>query len=471
MLLECPSVRLPVILILLAAVPLAQADVIVLKNGKRIVVDTAREQNGRVQYEVGDNSFAISMALVDRIETGLGTPVGRSNAPPPQFTPSETIEVSPDLSNKLIHDGKVDIEVLAALDRSPDQETAASGYFRAAKFEQEHGNPDKAVRYYGLALGHMPNSNIILDHYASALIQMGRGEEAVSLAERSTRITPDSGDGWMVLGFAYYAADRDEDAIEAWKKSEEIRPDATVKKYLAKARKDAQTQANFQQRDSGHFTLRYEGHRVPDALSNSILQTLEAHYDTLAEQFNVSPRTIPVILYTEQEFVDVTQSPSWTGAVNDGKIRMPISGITMMTPELSRILRHELSHTFINQVSHGKCPQWLHEGIAQVLEGRTTAPFGKTLSRLYADDHEVPMYMLEGSFMTLGKDEAAVAYVQSLAVTEFIRDTYGMDDLRSILQKIGEGTSTEAAIRTTLHSGYSQLEQDVARYLANRYGT
>src|SRR5512142_3249333 len=122
MLLECPSVRLSVILILLAAVPLAQADVIVLKNGKRIVVDTAREQNGRVQYEVGDNSFAISMALVDRIETGVGTPTSRSQIAPPQFTPNETISVSSDLSNRLIHDGKVDIEVLAELDRSPDQE-------------------------------------------------------------------------------------------------------------------------------------------------------------------------------------------------------------------------------------------------------------------------------------------------------------------------------------------------------------
>jgi tetratricopeptide (TPR) repeat protein len=471
MLLECASVRLFVILILFAAVPLAQADVIVLKNGKRIVVDTAREQNGRIQYEVGDNTFAISKTLVDRIETGMGAPSGRTQAPPPQFTPSDTIAVSDDLTAKLIHDGKVDPEVLATLDRSGDQQTASGGYFRAAKFEQEHGNPDKAVRYYGLALGHMPNSNIILDHYASLLIQMGRGEEAVSLAERSTRLAPDSGDGWMVLGFAYYSSDRDEDAIAAWKRSQEIRPDATVKKYLEKAQRDEQAQANFQQRDSGHFTLRYEGHRVPDSLSSAILQTLEVHYDALAQQFNVSPRTIPVILYTDQEFFDVTQSPSWTGAVNDGKIRIPVSGLTLMTPELSRILRHELSHTFINQLSRGKCPQWLHEGIAQVLEGRSTAPFGRTLSRLYADDHEVPMYLLESSFMNLDKEQAAVAYVQSLAVTEFIRDTYGMDDIRRILQKIGEGSSTEAAVRTTLHSGYSQLEQDVGRYLANRYGT
>jgi tetratricopeptide (TPR) repeat protein len=471
MLLECASVRLSVILILFAAVPLVQADVIVLKNGKRIVVDTAREQNGRIQYEVGDNTFAISKTLVDRIEAGMGTPAGRTQAPPPQVTPNDTITVSEDLTAKLIHDGKVDPEVLAALDRSSDQETAAGAYFRAAKFEQDHGNPDKAARYYGLALGHMPNSNIILDHYASLQIQMGRADEAVSLAERSTRLAPNSGDGWMVLGFAYYAADRDEDAIAAWKRSQEIRPDATVKKYLEKAQRDTEAQANFQQRDSGHFTLRYEGHRIPDNLSNAILQTLEVHYDALAQQFNVSPRTIPVILYTDQEFFDVTQSPSWTGAVNDGKIRIPVSGITLMTPELSRILRHELSHTFINQLSRGKCPQWLHEGIAQLLEGRSTAPYGRTLSKLYAEDHQVPIYLLESSFLNLDKEQAAVAYVESLAVTEYIRDTYGMDDIRVILQKIGEGSSAEAAVRTTLHSGYSQLEQDVGRYLANRYGT
>jgi tetratricopeptide (TPR) repeat protein len=472
MLLECASMRLSVILILLAAVPLAQADVIVLKNGKRIVVDTAREQNGRIQYEVGDNTFAISKNLVDRIEAGAaGGTVPRSQTAPPEFTPNDTITISEDLSTKLVHDGKVDLEMLAALDKSSDQQTAASAYFRAAKFEQDHGNPDKAARYYGLALGHAPNSDIILDHYASLLIQIGRGEEAVSMAERSTRIAPKSGDAWMVLGFAYYAADRDEDAIEAWKKSEEIRPDPTVKKYLAKAQRDKEAQANFQQRDSGHFTIRYEGHRVPDSLSNSILQTLETHYDDFASQFNVSPRTIPVILYTDQAFFDVTQSPSWTGAVNDGKIRIPVSGLTLVTPELSRILRHELAHTFINQISRGKCPQWLHEGIAQVLEGRSSAPYGRILSKLYANDHEVPMYLLESSFLTLDKEEASVAYVQSLAVTEYIRDTYGMDDIRRILQKIGEGSSTEAAVRTTVHSGYSQLEREVGHYLANRYGT
>jgi hypothetical protein len=206
-------------------------------------------------------------------------------------------------------------------------------------------------------------------------------------------------------------------------------------------------------------------------LTNALLEALESHYQDLSGQFGISPRNIAVIIYTDQEFVDVTQSPTWTGAINDGKIRIPISGVQTVTPELSRILRHELAHSFINQLSRGKCPQWLNEGVAQLMEPRTAAPYGSILARLFADQHEVPLNLLEGSFMNLGGKEAAVAYVQSLAVTEYIRDTYGMDDLRRVLERIGEGASTESALQSTVHSGYAKLEQDVSRYLKDRYGT
>jgi hypothetical protein len=141
-----------------------------------------------------------------------------------------------------------------------------------------------------------------------------------------------------------------------------------------------------------------------------------------------------------------------------------------VTPELSRILRHELSHTFINQLCRGKCPQWLHEGVAQLVEPRSAAPYGQTLAKLFADQHEVPMNLLEGSFLNLGSREAAVAYIQSLAVAEYIRDTYGMDDIFRILRRIGEGASTESALRSTVHSGYQQLETEVGQYLQSRYG-
>src|SRR5580704_15055595 len=52
-------------------------------------------------------------------------------------------------------------------------------------------------------------------------------------------------------------------------------------------------------------------------------------------------------------------APSWVGALNDGRIRVPVEGLTSLTPELSRILKHELTHSFVQQKTHGRAPVWL----------------------------------------------------------------------------------------------------------------
>jgi hypothetical protein len=45
-----------------------------------------------------------------------------------------------------------------------------------------------------------------------------------------------------------------------------------------------------------------------------------------------------------------------------------------------------------------------------------------------------------------------------------------MGDLQRILQALGQGSSSEAALRSTIHSDYGQLETDLAKYLAEKYG-
>jgi tetratricopeptide (TPR) repeat protein len=471
MLLECASVRLTVILFLLAAVLPSQADTIILKNGKRIVVDTAREKNGRVEYEIGGNTYALPMTLVDRIEKSGDGPQPTALKTYIPFTPTETIPSPKGLNAKIIHDGKVDADALGVIDRWSDDQTAGAGYFQAARFEQDHGNRDTAITYYERALLRLPENSAILEHYASMLIQMGRGDEAVPLAGRATKVAPNSADSWTILGYACFSADQNTDAINAWKRALELRKDATVEGYLAKAQREETEEAEYEKRQSAHFTLRYEGHRVAESMSKAVLKKLEEHYESLSELFGTRPTAnIAVTLYTDEAFFDVTQSPSWTGAINDGKIRVPISGLTEVTPELSRILRHELVHSFINQISRGRCPQWLQEGIAQLLEPRSAKPYGKTLAKLYADQHQIPMNLLEGSFLNLKTEDASVAYLQSLAVTEYISDTFGMAYIRLILERIGEGMSTEAALRSVIHSGYDRLEVEVADYLKARYG-
>jgi hypothetical protein len=141
-----------------------------------------------------------------------------------------------------------------------------------------------------------------------------------------------------------------------------------------------------------------------------------------------------------------------------------------MTPELARVLKHELAHSFITQLSGGRCPPWLHEGIAQFLEPKTLGGDGHQLSLLYKAQREIPLNALEGSFQNFSGGQAYVAYAESLAAVSYINDSYGMSDVQRILQRISQGSSTEAALRATIHSDYGQFETDLAKYLADRYG-
>jgi hypothetical protein len=144
--------------------------------------------------------------------------------------------------------------------------------------------------------------------------------------------------------------------------------------------------------------------------------------------------------------------------------------MSSVTPELSRVLKHELAHSFINPLSGGRCPQWLNEGIAQAMEPKSLSSRGRRLAELFQTQQEIPFNALEGSFMRFSGLEAMLAYDESLAAVQFIIDTRGMSELQRILQRLAEGNSTESALRATIHDDYGQLQADVGKYLSRRYG-
>jgi hypothetical protein len=138
--------------------------------------------------------------------------------------------------------------------------------------------------------------------------------------------------------------------------------------------------------------------------------------------------------------------------------------LTSVTPDLGRVLKHELTHSFVGQKSHGRAPTWLQEGVAQYMEGRRSASAGALLDE--ANQGLVPtLGALEGSWMGLSAGSAAMAYAWSLAVVESIVQSGGMSDISRLLDRVGSAPSTEDAVRETLHSDYSDLQQQTIAYL------
>jgi tetratricopeptide (TPR) repeat protein len=450
------------------------ADTIHLKNGRTIVADHVHENGNHYQYEIGDDTYAIPKSSVDRVEAG-GMPAtsgpGAKVAELPAFAPPDSLANAGDLVGKIIQEGKVNGDALSALEHKGDAELGATADFIAGKLEFDRGNIKQSQHYFDRALGFQPDNSTILIYYAAVLVRTGNASQAVTYAQRAVRASPDSPDAYTMLGYAQFACDHTKEAIASWKRSLELRPDDRVQQYLSKAQREQSVESEFSSGESSHFVLHYEGQQTSEALRAQILQALESDYDDLVRELGNPPHdSILVTLYTQQAFFDVTQAPSWSGAMNDGKLRIPISGLSSVTPELAHVLKHELAHSFITQLSAGRCPPWLHEGIAQFLEPKSLGGSGHQLAVLFKSQQNIPFNVLEGSFVQLSGSEAHLAYAESLAAVSYINETYGMSDVQRILERISQGSSTEAALRAIIHSDYGQLESDLARYLSDKYG-
>ena len=439
-----------------------------MKNGDVIYADRVTEKANTVQYEVGDDSYTVPKSRVERVEAGLAIPSRQIELP--NYTPTAPVVGESELLDQIVLQGSVNREALNQIESRGNAALTAVAFYIAGKQEFQSGRFAEARRDFEAGLRYDPQNPAIVNFYAALLVRTGNPRDAVEYAERAVRLAPDSPDTLAILGTAQYSAGHSQDAIEAWKKSIALRPDASIQIMIDRVSRELTTESNFSRRETGHFALHYEGAQSSELLREQILTLLEAAYGELSRVFNTEPRSrIEIILYTNQAFFDVTHAASWMGAINDGKVRIPVQGLNSITPDLARILKHELTHSFINQMTMGRCPYWLNEGIAQALEPKSLGIRGARLGTLFQQDHEIPLNALEGSFVSFSPAEALLAYDESLATVDYIQATYGVADLVHLLDKIGHGDSAESALRSTLHSDYRQLQNEVGNFLIREY--
>jgi tetratricopeptide (TPR) repeat protein len=459
------------------AVSSAAADTIVLKNGRRIVASNVVEDGERVTYETAAGQMSIPKSIVARIDHdnfSYSPAESKTSAPPVSAPPLDPVRGYDDVARLTVHDNSIDFGYIAELENNARSggaaaiEKVAATHYAAAQFLVSKGDTDAAIDHYRQALSFAPDNLGLLLNLAVLYLRENQFTTALDTLEHARRVMPDSNstaaDIAKLMGWADYGANKMDRAVEEWKLAQRLRPDPEVESALEKAERDKVEEESYREGETVHFALKYNGSATPN-LARGILHTLEEDFRDLESQLDFSPpEQIGVILYTEQSFADITRAPSWAGAINDGRIRIPVQGLTSVTPELSRVLKHELTHSFVGQKSHGRAPTWLQEGVAQYMEGRRSASVGALLDQ--ANQGLVPtLRALEGSWMGLSGSSASLAYGWSLAVVESIVQSGGMSDISRLLDRVGSAASTEDAVRDTLHSDYSDLQQQTIAYL------
>src|SRR5271170_6341942 len=458
------------------AVASASADTIVLKNGRRITAFNLVEAGDKIKYETSAGELSLPKSIVDHIEKGgavamPGAPgAGAANLAitPPAIEPSAG---GSEIAQLAVHDGAVDRVYIAKLEGqartggNSAEVPAAVAHHAAAMFELAHGDMERALADERTALTYAPQEPVLLMNVAYLHLKRSEYTQSLDYLERARRVAPDNPDIPKLAGWSYYGMNKMEQAVNEWKRSLALRPDSEVQAALDKAMRDKQEEESYKENESAHFTLKYSGTAEP-ALARDVLRTLEVHFAAIESELNFTPPdSIGVILYTQQAFADITKAPGWVGALNDGRIRVPVQGLTAMTPELSRVLKHELTHSFVGQKTRGRAPTWIQEGLAQWMEGQRSSENAASLAQIYSDGHASPLGRLEGGWLSLNGDQAAYAYAWALANIEYIVETDGMSDVERILERIGSGEATEAALQEVLHSDYADVSQSTAEYL------
>ena len=459
------------------------ADTIFLKSGRKISATHVTEENGQVSYETSAGRFSFPQSIVDHVTHDDSSPISTAGTPADRaanlpIAPPAALAAPPadPAASAAVRDGSINSDLLLKLESEATANPTPTAIARviaaesaAAQFEISVGDFEHAVAHYNVGLGFAPDNVDLLMQAAYLHLKRSEYTAASDLLDRARRIDPESAEVAKLSGWAYYGLNRAADAVTQWKHAMELKPDEETRQALEKAERDASEEAEYHEGETTHFRLKYNGTATP-ALAHDVLQTLETEFDEISATLNyVPPEPIGVILYTNQTFTDITRAPSWSGALNDGRIRVPVSGLSNMTDELARVLKHELTHSFVGQRTGGRCPVWLQEGIAQYMEGKRSRVNAASLASAYDHHMEFSLQSYESSWLNLPKDVASNAYAWSLAVVEQMMTENGVEDLERILERISAGSSTEDAIRAVLHEDYSELMLSTAQFLRKAY--
>jgi len=479
---------LPLLICILLGHP-ARADMIYLRNGKKLSVERAWEDGDRIRYQRNGNVFGFSKELVERIESGPYVPepndaVSSGTTQRQQSVPVEVLDEALSLGDvtgvndqELIRNGQLDQAQLAVIENGFRlQPASAERKLRYQKALREVIQWQIKSNDLGSALSSI-DSYLRLDPdnlqanltLSWLLIKRGQYPQAENVLLRSRVQNNHSAELHYLLGSVYYHQDRNALAVRELQQSLDQRYRPEVDSLLKKIQQENLAENDFKQANSLHFVVRYEGSESNQALGQGILASLERSFTELESQLNYSPRdSIAVVLYPDEVFQDVTKMPGWVGALNDGKIRFPIKGLTSVDDAVRGILKHELTHSFIRLKAAGNCPLWLNEGLAQYLSGDSSRSFLPLAKQAIVQKRFPALSQLEGPFIGMDANRAAWAYQESLLATEFLMKSYGLSDVQKLLEHAGRSGNFSAGLRTALRREYAELQSEFEEHVTKQ---
>ena len=328
--------------------------------------------------------------------------------------------------------------MLAAVPQEIQQDPARVGWDAI-----QRGDGQKAASAFRQVLAANPGDVRALTGAGIAAHLLGEEDKAISSLKKAVQADPDNVQALYILGgIAYGQGDLDL-AIKSYERVVKVAPgNRAIYQQLEAWKKESALHGTFAARPTARFTVMFEG-PAQQATATRVSGVLESAYARVGQTLNAYPaETVTAILYTRQQFRDITKSPSWAAAAYDGRIRIPVLGALNQPGELDRIVTHEFVHALIHQM-YPRVPGWLNEGLATYLE---PGDHTRLVAWLRTAGTMIPLAQLDEAFQTADGGEAALAYAQSYVGTRLLAERLGAN-LPVFLQYVSNGTPLDQALQ------------------------
>lgn len=314
------------------------------------------------------------------------------------------------------------------------------------------GRADEAMVLFRQGLDDSPAAPGLLKGLGVSAVHAGRPDEALAPLEAVARVEPDAHTR-LLLARLYDRRDDIPHAVlhlRALLAREPGHVDA--RRLLAKLERERLSEDSFERETTEHFIVKSRGASDRETRRGAA-RIAETVHDRVRAQLGFRPQQrIMVVLYDDpMQFRSVTGVHGWTSGVFDGKIRLPLGTATPVAREFERLVLHEYAHAAIHELTRGRAPRWLHEGLAQLIEGAPVDPLLRVPGRP----------TLAGVEALVGDPDALRArtgYDLALWIAHDLVDRGGMDSVRGLLARLGRGEPLGEAIGRVYGVRMTELE-------------
>ena len=281
-----------------------------------------------------------------------------------------------------------------------------------------------------------------------------RDADARDAFERALALDPKLAQARALLGQIQYRMGDRLLAVRTYETRVAMTPeDRDARATLERWQREADLHDRMQQAVGSHFTVSFEG-PAEAALAAEALEVLDRAYWRIGQLLGTLPsEPIAVVLYTGEQFRDITRAPSWAAGAYDGVIRVPMRGALDKRDELDRVLSHEFTHALIRTLASRGVPAWLNEGLATALETGTL----DWAEKQAAASPPVPLQALQSGFGRFTGAQAQLAYATSALAARRLIEEAGGFAVANLLRDLGEGVAFDAAFLHRIQRPFAEF--------------